>query len=64
MYHRITTNLDLRETARKAGVYWWQIAEYLEISEPTLTRRLRHELPEEEKKMYLRIIEELRTGNR
>lgn len=54
-------NNDLRDAAKRAKVGWWQIAERLEISEPTMTRRLRHELPQDERERIFRIIEELKT---
>ena len=52
-------NLDLRKSAKAAGIPLWRIAEALEISEPTMTRKLRHELPENEKKQLLDLIKQL-----
>ena len=54
-------NNDLRLEARKAGVTLWQIATRLGISEPTMTRKMRTELDEDEKKKVLSIIEEFRA---
>lgn len=54
-----TANLELRRTAKANGVALWQIADKLGISEPTMTRRLRSELPENEKQRILDIIKEL-----
>lgn len=54
-----TANLELRRTAKANGVSLWQIAEKLGISEPTMTRRLRFELPKEEKNKIIGIINEL-----
>lgn len=54
-----TANLDLRRTAKANGVSLWQIADKLGISEPSMTRRLRFELPEEEKNKIIGIITEL-----
>jgi hypothetical protein len=51
-------NLDIREEARKAGVWQWQIAEALGISEVWYTRLLRHELPDEKKAEIRKIIAE------
>ena len=42
-------NADLRTEARAACVPLWRIGEFLGISEPTMTRRLRNELPTDEK---------------
>ncbi|MFQ9062863.1 MAG: hypothetical protein ACLR5X_15545 [Oscillospiraceae bacterium] len=43
-------NFDLRTAAKNAGVPLWAIADALHISEPTMTRKLRRELGETEKK--------------
>lgn len=42
-------NYDLRTAAKSAGVPLWKIADALRVSEPTMTRKLRRELPEKEK---------------
>lgn len=52
-------NNDLRMKAKEAGVRFWEIADEMKISEPTMTRILRYELPEQEKEKILRIIEDL-----
>lgn len=52
-------NQDIRQYAKKAGVRLWEVAEFLGISDPTMTRKLRHELPETEKAKILAIIDEL-----
>ncbi len=52
-------NMDLRQKAKEKGVFFWQIAKELGVSEPTMTRRLRFELPELEKQKYLSIIDSL-----
>lgn len=49
-------NEDIREAARKANVYLWQIAKGLGIADTTLSRWLREELPAEIKeKIYTNI---------
>ena len=53
------TNREVRLTAAGAGVRLWQIAEVLGIADYTLSRRLRRELPAEEKQKILEIIEDL-----
>ena len=53
------TNTDIRRAARANGVPLWKLADRLGISEPTLTRWLRKELPEEQKQEFLQIIAEL-----
>ena len=52
-------NKEIREKAKTSGVRLWQIAEKLGISEPTMTRKLRHELPEADKQIILALIDEL-----
>lgn len=52
-------NTDIRTEAKQAGVYLYAIAERLGISEPTMTRLLRHELPESKKQQINGIIAEI-----
>jgi hypothetical protein len=52
-------NQEIRMIARESKVFLWRVAEKLGVSEPTLTRKLRYELPEEEKQRILSIIREL-----
>ena len=54
-----TANQDLRNAARDAGVPLSAIADVLHISEPTMTRKLRRELPEKEKQQMFGSIEQL-----
>lgn len=46
---RKLANADIRKAAKDAGVSLWELADELHISEPTLTRMLRHELSDMEK---------------
>ena len=50
---------DIRQYAKKAGVRLWEVAEFLGISDPTMTRKLRHELNDSEKSRIMSIIDEL-----
>lgn len=52
-------NQDIRQYAKKAGVRLWEVAEFLGISDPTMTRKLRNELPETEKAKLFEIIDKL-----
>lgn len=52
-------NTDIRTTAKEKKVRFWEVAEYLKISEPTMTRKLRRELSEREKKYFLDIIDDI-----
>lgn len=58
-FEKMLANTDVRTTAKENGVRFWEIAEYLKISEPTMTRKLRRELPEAEKQEIFKIIDEL-----
>lgn len=53
------SNADLRKSAKDNGIAFWQIADKLNISEPTMTRKLRRELSAAEKAKILAIIDEL-----
>ncbi|MBQ5970074.1 MAG: hypothetical protein IJL52_08180 [Clostridia bacterium] len=52
-------NLTIRQAAKEKKVPLWRVADHLKISEPTLTRKLRHELSKEETTNFLLIIDEL-----
>lgn len=58
-----TTNYDIKLQAKISGVYLWQVAQRLGITDSTLSRKLRNELSEKEKERIFAIIEELRGGN-
>ena len=53
------SNQDIRRTAAGAGVRLWQIAEELGIADCSLSRKLRKELPQEEKAQIFAIIKRL-----
>lgn len=52
-------NQEIRRAAAGAGVRLWQIAEALGIADCSLSRKLRRELPDEEKAKIFAIIREL-----
>ena len=52
-------NREIREAAKKAGVHLWQVAEACGINDGNLSRKLRRELPQEEKEKILEIIDRL-----
>ena len=52
-------NQDIRRTAAGAGVKLWQIADALGIADYSLSRKLRKELPREEKERIFEIIKNL-----
>ena len=53
------SNNDLREMAKAKNVRFWEIAEKMKISDPTMTRLLRKELPKEEKEKMILIINQI-----
>lgn len=53
------TNQDIRRVAAGAGVKLWQIADALGIADCSLSRKLRKELPQEEKDKIFSIIKQL-----
>ena len=53
------SNTDIRSANKAKKVPLWKVAGYLGISEATMTRKLRHELPPAEKEKILAIIDEL-----
>ncbi len=53
------SNFDVRERASMSGVYLWQLAAALGVSEPTLFRRLRMELPQSEKDRIFKVIDRI-----
>ncbi len=57
--NKMKTNQDIRDAATAAGVRLWRIADALGITDGTLSRRLRHELPQDEKQQVLEVIQAL-----
>ena len=55
----MTANKDIKTRAKEKGVFLWELADHLNISEPTMSRKLRHELPQAEKERIFSIIEEI-----
>ena len=49
-------NLDVRKAMLEANLKNWQLAELLGISEWTLSRWLRKELPEDKKNEILKVV--------
>lgn len=52
-------NKEIRDAARGAGVRLWQIAECIGMNDGNFSRKLRRELPDQEKKEILEIIKTL-----
>ena len=53
------TNRDIKRAAKNSGVFHWEIAEKLGIQDSAFSRKLRRELPDQEKQEILKIIETL-----
>ena len=49
-------NEELKKTLKNQGVKLWQIADMLNISEATMTRKMRHELSNEERIRILSLL--------
>lgn len=52
-------NKDIREYAKRHNVKLWEIANALNINDGNLSRKLRFELPKEEKQKIKKIIDKL-----
>lgn len=52
-------NQEIREAAKSSGVFLWQVAAAYGINDGNFSRKLRQELPNEEKEKILAIIERL-----
>lgn len=58
-FDKMLANADIRAAAKGASVRMWEIADHLKISEPSITRKLRHELPQSEKQRIFSAIEKI-----
>lgn len=52
-------NEAIREKVKATGVRYWEVAERIGVSDVTLCRQLRRELPETRQQLILRAIDEL-----
>lgn len=52
-------NIDVRRVAAGNGVRLWQVADALGIADAQLSRKLRKELPDDEKEKIFEIIQEI-----
>ena len=55
-------NLEIRLAICKAGLFHYQVAEALGMHETSFTRKLRKELPDDEKTKILEVIDRLSKG--
>ena len=57
-------NLKIREALKETGLKYWELAKLLGISDGTLCRRLREELPEEEQRRIIDMIRQNGGGDK
>ena len=55
-------NIEIRTAIKKARLFNWEVAEEMGISESYFCRKLRRELPEEERNKVLAAIDRLTKG--
>ena len=52
------TNERIRKALKENNMCLWQLADALGISEPSMTRKMRHELSEQEQNSIIELIKE------
>lgn len=55
----MTANQDIRTAAKQNGVFLWEIADKLNVTDGNFSRKLRRELPAEEKRRIFSLIDEI-----
>ena len=55
-------NTMIRTELKRTGLKYWELARILGISDATLCRRLRDELPDEEQRKICQLINQRRGG--
>lgn len=56
-------NEAIREKVKVTGVKYWEVAEWIGVSDVTLCRQMRRELPEARQQLILHAIDELTRRN-
>ena len=56
----IKKNTDIRKAAKDSGVFLWEIADKLGVSEPTGNRYLRKEMSDNQKAKFFAAIEQVK----
>ena len=54
------TNMEIRIEMTKKNLKQWQVADLLGISESVFSRKLRQEMPDDEKQQILKVIRNFR----
>lgn len=57
-------NIEIRVRAKERGVFLWEIASAMGVSDMTITRKLRKELSTAEKEKLLEVIDYLAQAKR
>lgn len=57
--NKMKANNDIRQHAKAKGVLLWEVAERLNIYDGNFSRKLRRELPENEKAEIISIIDSI-----
>lgn len=52
-------NCEIRNECRRNDIKLWELAEWIGVSEATMTRKLRRELPHEQQTHILAAIQEI-----
>lgn len=55
----MNVNTDVKNSIKKAGLRQWQVADVLNCNESVFSRKMRKELPLEEKQRIFEAIEKL-----
>ena len=63
MFMEKIANLEIRNNLKEHNIKHWELADKLGISEYTLVRKLRFELPKEEKERVLNTIKTFKDVN-
>lgn len=58
----MATNERIRQAVKDEGMHLWQLSDVLGVSEATITRWLRHEMPVERQEEIIGAIHEYRRG--
>ena len=56
----IKKNTDIRKAAKESGVFLWEIADKLGVSEPTVNRYLGKEMSDSQKAKFFAAIEQVK----
>lgn len=56
----IKKNTDIRKAAKESGVFLWEIADKLGVSEPTVNWYLRKEMSDSQKAKFFAAIEQVK----